>query len=128
MTSQGPSPFVYVFPALMLAAAVMYFGYGALDRVGLATRTAATVVKGKQFAKGATTYHTTVVGNQNLVQSDQRPDAYIVTFDVDGEQSGGAVSKELYDSLNPGDKVQVHFQRTRFSHRITVNHIAAAAR
>ncbi len=124
MPAQGPSPLVYIFPALMLVGALLYFGYGALDRAALATKSAATVVTGKQFAKGSTTYHTVVVGNQNLVQGDQNPDAYILTFDVDGEHTIGAVSRELYDSLQPGDSVRVKFRRTRLSHRLVVTDVS----
>lgn len=120
MPAQGPSPFVYVFPALLLIAVVLYFGYGALDRSGLPSKTVATVVTGKQFAKGSTSYHTVVVGSQRLVQGDQNPDAYIVTFEVDGQPTGGAVNRELYDELQAGDSVHVQFQRTRLSHRIVV--------
>ncbi len=121
---QGASPFVYVFPAVLLAAAVLYFGYGALDRAALGTKTAATVVTGKQFAKGSTTYHTVVVGNQHLVQGDQNPDAYILTFDVEGEHTIGAVSRELYDALQPGDSVHVRFHRTRLSNRLVVTDVS----
>ncbi len=124
MPPQGPSPFVYIFPALLLVAAVLYFGYGALDRAGLAAQTAATVVTGKQFAQGSTTYHTTVIGNQNLVQADRNPDAYILTFDVEGEHTGGAVTRELYEALQPGDSVQVRFRRTRLTNRIVVTHVS----
>lgn len=123
MPPQGPSPFVYLFPALLLVAAVMYFGYGMLDRAALGTRTMVTVVTGKQFAKVPTTYHTVVVGSQQLVQGDRNSDAYILTFDLDGEHTGAAVARRLYDSLQPGDTVQVQFQRTRLSNRIVVTEV-----
>lgn len=124
MTPQSPSPLVYVFPALLLLAAALYFGYAMLDRSALSTETAAAVVTGKQFMKGSTTYHSTLVGNQNVVQADQRPDAYYVTFEVDGEHTGGAVSRELYDALRAGDSVEVHYRRTRLSNRIVVTDVS----
>ena len=124
MPPQGPNPFVYIFPAVLLIGAVLYFGYGALDRAALATKTAATVVTGKQFTKGSTTYHTTIVGNQSLVQGDQNPDAYVVLFAVDGEATGGAVTPELYESLQAGDSVHVRYRRTRLSNRIVVTEVS----
>jgi len=124
MPPQGPSPFVYIFPALLLLGAVLYFGYGALDRAALATKSVATVVTGKEFAKGSTTYHTVVVGSQRLVQGDENPDAYILTFEVDGQPTGAAVSRNLYDSLERGDNVQVQFRRTRLSKRIVVTDVS----
>lgn len=124
MPPQGPNPFVYIFPALLVVAAVLYFGYGALDRAAVATKSATAVVTGKQFAKGSTTYHTTMVGNQNLVQADRNPDAYVLLFDLEGEHTGGAVSRELYDALQPGDSVRVRFRRTRLSNRILVTDVS----
>jgi hypothetical protein len=124
MPPQGPSPFVYLFPALLLVAAALYFGYGVLDRAALDTKTAAAVVTGKQVAKGSTTYHTVVIGSQQLVQGDQNPDAYILTFDIERQHTGGAVSRELYESLQPGDNVQVRFRRTRFSHRVVIANVS----
>lgn len=121
---QGPNAFVYVFPAVLLLGAALYFGYGALDRAGLAARQADAVVTGKQHAAGSTTYNTNIVGGRALTQATRNPDAYIVTFVVEGEPTGGAVSRELYDSLQTGDPVHVQFRRTRLSNRIVVTTVS----
>lgn len=121
---QGPNAFVYIFPAVLLAGAALYFGYGALDRVAVSTRQADAIVTGKQFAAGSTTYNTNIVGGRALTQANRNPDAYIVTFVVEGEPTGGAVSRELYDSLQAGDPIHVQYRRTRLSSRIVVTNVS----
>jgi hypothetical protein len=121
--TQGPSPFVYVFPAVILAAVLLYFLYGAVDRLGLETGQAEARVTGKQFAPGSTTYTTEVVGGRTVTRPHRNPEAYVVTLDVNGEATGGAVSRELYDSLQAGERVRVQFRRTRLSKRMLVTDV-----
>jgi hypothetical protein len=120
MPSNGPSPFVYLLPAVALAAVLLYYLYGAVDRFGLETQQAEARVTGKQFAPGSTTYNTNIVAGRAWTQSSQNPDAYIIGLDVNGVVTGGAVTPELYESLQPGERVRVEFQRTRFSGQILV--------
>jgi hypothetical protein len=123
MPSTTTNPFVYVFPALALAAVVLYFLYGALDRLGLETQRSEARVTGKQFSRGSTTYHTNVVAGRSWTQSSQNPDAYIVSLEIDGKATIGAVSPEMYQSLQPDDRVRVEFKQTRFSNRTLVTDV-----
>jgi hypothetical protein len=121
--SQGPSPFAYVFPAVLLVAAALYFAYGAIDRVGLATQHGEAKVTGKQHTPGSTTYTTEVIGGRTMTRPNRNPDAYIVTLQLAGEATGGAVSRDLYESLQPGDQVHVSYRRTRVSKRLLVTDV-----
>ena len=123
MAPSGPNRLVYVFPALALAAVALYYGYGAVDQLGLETRQADVVVTGKQVVQGSTTYNTTIAGGRAWTQSTENPDAHIVAFEVDGEPTGGAVDPAAYDSLKAGDRVHVQFQRTRLSRRLVVTDV-----
>jgi hypothetical protein len=120
MAENGPSPLVYAFPAVALGVVLLWYVYGAVDRFGLDVQRAQARVTGRQFAKGSTTYNTKVIAGQTLVEGTKNPDAYVIGLEVDGEAAGGAVTPELYSSLQPGDIVHVEFQRTRFSKKIVV--------
>jgi hypothetical protein len=113
----------YALPAVVLAAVVVYFLYGALDRLGLASERTTARVTGKQIAAGSTTYHTSVVAGRSWTQSSTNPDAPIVSLEVNGVATGGVVTPELYQALQPGDTVQVTFTRTRFSRQILVTDV-----
>jgi hypothetical protein len=118
----GP-PLAYIFPALAFAAALLYYGYGAVDRLGLETRQTEAHVTTKNFAPGSTTYHTNIVAGRAWTQSSKYADSYIVGLDIEGTTTGGLVTPEVYATLNPGDRVRVKFQRTRFSRKILVTDV-----
>jgi hypothetical protein len=121
---RGPNPFVYLFPAAALAAVLLYFAYGAVDRAGLETHQATAVVTGKHATPGSTTYHTTVVGGRSVSRPQRNPDVYMVTLTLDGVPTGGLVERALYDSLHAGAPVDVRFRRTRLSGRILVTELS----
>src|SRR6267378_3610883 len=110
--ADGPSPIVYILPALAFAAALLYYAYGAIDRLGLETHQAEARVTTKNFAAGSTTYHTNIVAGRAWTQSQKYADSYIVGLDIDGVVTGGLVTPEVYATLNPGERVQVRFKRT----------------
>jgi hypothetical protein len=124
MPPNGPNPLVYLLPALMLGAVLLYFLYGAVDRAGLETHQASAVVTGKHFTPGSTTYRTNTVGGRAVTQSDRNPDVYMVTFDLEGVSSGGLVGQELYESLEAGEPVRVRFRRTRLSNQVVVTEVS----
>jgi hypothetical protein len=121
--SSSPTRLVYVFPAVLLAAVLVYYLYGAIDRAGLETREAGALVTGKQIARGSTTYNTRVAGGRAWTEATENPETYVLTFVVDGEPTGGAVDADTYESVREGDSVRVAFQRTRISRRLRVTGI-----
>lgn len=123
MPSEAVNPYAYIVPAIALVAVLVYYLYGAADRFGLETQQAETRVKGKQFAQGSTTYNQKIVAGRAWTETVQNPDQYIVTFDLEGEPTGGAVTQELYQSLQEGEPVRVQYRRTRFSNRIVVTDV-----
>ncbi len=123
MSSNGPNPIVYIIPAIVLVAVLVYYLYSAMDRLGLETQRTEARVTGKQFAAGSTTYNTNVVAGRAFVQSSTNPDLYVIALEVNGEAAGGAVTKEMFESLQPGEVVHVEFQRTRFSKQLLVTHV-----
>jgi hypothetical protein len=124
MLPESPNPFVYALPAVLLVGVVLYFLFGAVDRMGLETYQAEARITDKQFAAGSTTYNTNVVNGRNFTQAYQNPDVYMVTFELDGVPSGGLVDEQLYESLQPGERVHVQFRRTRLTGRVLVTHVS----
>jgi hypothetical protein len=117
------NPLAYIFPALAFVAVILYYAYGAIDRVGLSSEETHARVTSKNFAAGTTTYHTNVVAGRAWTQSDKRPDSYVVGLDINGRPTVGLVTKQTYDSLSIGDDVRVTYSRTRVSDRVLVTDV-----
>ena len=125
MTPEGPNPLVvYAFPAVVLAVVLLYVLYGAIDRAGLPSVDGEARVTGKQHAAGSTTYTTEVVAGRSWTRAHQNPEAFIVTLELNGESTGGAVSRPLFEALQPGERVHVRFGRTRLSKRLLVTDVS----
>ena len=122
--SSSSNPFVYVFPAILLIAVAVYFAFGTVDRVGLTPHSAQARVTGKEFTQGSTTYTTEVIGGRTMSRPTRNPDVYLVTLDLMGTSTGAAVSRQVYESLQAGDVVQVTYRHTRLSKRLLVTNVA----
>lgn len=122
--ADGVNPLAYIFPAIAFGAALLYYAYGAADRIGLATQQTEARVTTKTYTPGSTTYHTNIAAGRAWTQSDKNPDAYLVGLDLDGGVTTvGVVTKELYESLSPGERVRVSYARTRFSNKLLVTDV-----
>ena len=152
MSAFGANPYVYLFSIIVLVAVIAYFGFGVIDRAGLETTTAQAVVTGKQYTAAGKTYVTNVTGGRTWVQEQANPESYAVTLNVlvgdrgeetgedgrrgDGdrkeeknvEKSVGLVSREMYDSLEDGDRVTVRIRRTRITRKLQVVEVLNQAR
>lgn len=120
MNAFSANPIAYIFPAVALVAAVCYYGYGALDHVGLPTQEVEAVVTGKQFTPGPTTYNSNVVAGRNFVQPAQQSDFYAVSVRIGDTPTVALVEKPTYDAINVGDRVRVRIQRTRLTGQLRV--------
>lgn len=123
MPPEGPNPFAYAFPAIALLAVLAYFVYGAIDRLGLDAYATEARVTGKQYTPGSTTYTSEIIDGRNVTRANQNPDAYVVSLDIAGETTGGMVSSQMYELLQPGERVQVKVRRTRLSKRMLVTDV-----
>ena len=120
MTPRSANPFGFIFSVVAIGAVIIYFGYGAVDRMGLQMNTAEATVTGKQFTESGKSYYTTISGGRAWVQSQETPETYAVVLNVNGEPTAAVVSKQLYDALKVNDKVQVSVRRTRITGRLEV--------
>lgn len=120
MTPYRANPFAFIFPILAIGALLIYFTYAAIDRMGLEVRTTAATVLGKQFTKSGKSYYTTNAGGRTWIQSQDTPETYAVELMVADERTAGLVSKQLFESLQANDTVQVKIRRTRITGRLEV--------
>jgi len=120
MTPYSANPFVYIFSVVAIAAVLIYYVYGAIDRGGLEVNTASATVEGKQFTESGKSYYTTIAGGRAWVQSQDTPETYAVVVNVGNERTAGVVSKQLYESLKVNDTVQVKMRRTRITGKLEV--------
>src|SRR5262245_53547207 len=118
MTPFSANPFVFIFSAVAIVAVILYFAYGAIDRLGLSSRATTAVVTGKQYNPPGRSYYTNIVAGRAWTQSQETSETYVVMLRVGGEDTVGLVSKELFQSLNAGHRVNVKVQRTRITRRL----------
>ena len=97
-----------------------FLTYAAVDRLGLEVQNTVGTVIGKQFNKSGKSYYTTIIDGRSVVQSQETPETYVVVLNVGNESTAGLVSKQLYESLQPNDTVQVKVRRTRITRRLEV--------
>jgi hypothetical protein len=112
------NPFVFLFSIAAIVAVSLYFAYGAVDRMGLEVRSIDATVVDKQYNPSRQTYNTTIAAGRVWTQAYETSGSYVVTLRIDGEQTVGLVSKQLFDSLKTGDRLQAKIRRTRFSRRL----------
>ena len=124
MTPYKANPFIYIFSVIAIGVVLAYYIYGAIDRAGLNVSARPGIVEDKQFTASGKSYYTTVSGGRTWIQSQETPETYAVVVRVDGERTAGAVSKQVYESLNINDNVQVKIRRTRFTNRLEVVEIS----
>lgn len=120
MTPFAANPFIFVFSALLLVAVLAWFGWGMLDRMGLAEEQAGAVVTGKHYNAPGQTFRTVIAGGRAWTLTDTTSDTHVILLDVAKEPTVAIVSNDVYDALQPGDSVQVRMRRTRVSRRLEV--------
>lgn len=123
MTPFTANPFAFIFSGVLLVAVLVYFGWGALDHLGLAEEQSSAVVTAKNYYPPGVTYYTNIVAGRAWTMADSTSDAYVLTLNLGKEPTAAIVSKDLYDALKPGDRVQVQMRRTRFSRRLEVTQV-----
>jgi len=121
MTPFAANPFIFIFSAVLLVFVLGYYAWGALDHLGLAEQQASATVVDKHYNAPGETYRTTIAGGRAWTQVDPTPDTHVLALDVAGqERTVAIVGKDMYESLEPGDRVTVRMHRTRLTRRLEV--------
>ena len=104
--------------------ALLYYLYGAVDRLGLESQRDAGAGDGEAVRRRIDDlqHRTSSPAGRGRRRRRIRMSTWSGSIS-NGEATGGAVTPQLYESLQPGDLVQVEFQRTRFSKQIVVTDV-----
>lgn len=126
------NPIGFIVMVLLLLAVGGYYGWGALDRMGLSTESAQAVLTAKQINPPHTTYRGNIVAGRNYTQSDTLPETPVLSLKIRGQTGTDAAAGEptvaivpraLYDQLRIGDTVSIRFHRTRLSRQLEVTEV-----
>lgn len=109
----GSGRFMIVFGAAVVAGAVLWVLFTALDTFGLEDRRSAARVVAKGFRAAGKTYVTQIVGNRPVVLPQATPEMYLLTLALPGGEVECAVDKALHDGVRPGDEVRVTYRKRR---------------
>jgi hypothetical protein len=88
--------------------------------MGLEVSSSVATVTDKKFIPRGESYYTNIAGGRAWVQKQEISEVYAVMMNVGEEPTIGAVSKEMFESLNAGDRVRVKIRRTRFTKNLQV--------
>jgi hypothetical protein len=115
MSLYNQNPFMFYFSIIAITAMVLYFGYVAIDRVGLRTEKETATVITKQHYRGGEAPVVNIGAGRPWVQSQLQPNMYLLSLKSNNEELGACVSQATFDSVNPGDTVNIVKQRRRLS-------------
>jgi hypothetical protein len=116
---------------VILAAVGLYYGYMAIDGFGLAEQKTSAVVLNLEYVEAGSTYVTQIVNNRPLVMEQAKPEVFLVRLNLDGKEVAGAVTQEVFESLAPGETVEVVYQQRRVSgvfHVVEVRKLSTSSR
>lgn len=111
----NPARFMILFGAFILLAIIVYYGFMAINTLGLEDHSAFARVVEKEYRKEGKTYTTQVIGGRSLIRSQDTPEMYIVHLDLNGEIISGPVGQKLYKVLRVGDEVEVIYRQRRIT-------------
>jgi hypothetical protein len=113
--------FMYAFGAAILVAFGSWFGFGAIDSLGLESHATSAVVQGKSHRDAGQTYTQEIINNRAYTVAQSTPELHILSLVIAGEAPMQAVvERELYTVLEPGDTVRVTYQRRRFTRGLQI--------
>ncbi len=96
--------------ALCMLSMVVFLGLSGLGVINSenlpSTGTAITVVEQKEIIPAYTTM---------LPGSSHQPESYLIKFKIEGKEKSFAPEKELFDGINPGDKIEVDYGHGRLT-------------
>jgi len=104
----------------LVAGMLMYFAFFTLNTLGLPNRTGVAKVLDKAYYPPGTAYQTLNINGRIFVRPYDTAEAYVLKLQLNNQEAGAFVEKNLYDSLNLNADVQVTYQRCRITKALRV--------
>lgn len=108
---------------VILLLVVAYFGFQAIDSLGLEPQKASAVVVEKNYHAADKTYTTQYINKRTQVIPQVTPEAYLLTLDIDGEKVEGAVPKEIFDAVSISRTVEATYERRRMTGTLVITEV-----
>jgi hypothetical protein len=112
--------FMPIVGGVVLLCVAGYYGFMAIDTIGLVAQRERAIVTKKSFQAAGTTYITQIINNRPVVLPQVKAEAYLLELRTDRETTDAVVTKELFDAVETSDQVFATFQRTRLTRRLQV--------
>lgn len=107
--------FIFIFSGLMIAAVLCWYAYRAIDRGFLKETQATATVVGKEYLPFSEKFQMQNIGGINQMVKIAVPEAWLLTFDVDGKQSKAQVPREVYEATMAGTKMNIRYKKFRIT-------------
>jgi hypothetical protein len=117
---------IYTAGLIVLIVVGFYFLFMAADGLGLQARKDNGTVVGREHREAVMGHRTEILNYRPLVVPHVTPEKYILKLDINGRQAEGTVSRSFFETVQPGDKVQVTFQKRRLTGLLRVLEVTKA--
>jgi hypothetical protein len=111
----GSANFMPVLGGIILVGVIAYLIFYAANTMGLENQTGTATVVGKEYRPAGVTYRVDQIGGKPRTVPQANPEKYLLKLSIGGKTLEHAVSRELYESLNSGDQVEITYRRKRIT-------------
>jgi len=111
--------------AIIVACVLLYYGFVALNTLGLSNQTGIATVLNKAYYAPGTSYQTMNIGGRVVMRPVGRQEAYVVSLQVDNVETAAIVERSTYETLTPNERVAMTYQRCRITGRLRAVQITA---
>ena len=112
--------YMVILGAVIVVCVALYFSFTAVDGVALGNQKGLATIVNKEHRGTKRGYSTEIIGGRTKAVPRVTPEMYILKLKLDGKETEFAVEKDLYNSVNAGDQVQVTYQRRRITGAIKI--------
>jgi hypothetical protein len=117
MTTVTLPRFVYVFAALMIAAAALYFAFVLVNQYFLPIQVGVAEVTHKEYRPFEEKHQLQNIGGRMQPVKITVPEMWVFTLSIEGKSSEFAVSQTQFQSTEIGARFEVRFKRHRISRK-----------
>jgi hypothetical protein len=111
---------MYTAGLIILIIVGLYFLFLAVDGLDLETRNDAGTVIGREHREAARGHRMEIINNRPLVVPHTTGPKYVLILDIGGQPAEATVFGSLFDAVQPGDRLQVTFQKRRLTGRVQI--------